>query len=271
MKSILLGFGLVLSFNLSAQTYIRPIKMSSESDFEVVTEQKKNLSLAESWAPYETDPCVLVDNNVTNEYELRNKGLRRCDDGSVSFVQPDSEGYNGWEGKCGQTAASNVLFHLCQTALSPEDDIDGVLSDLTPGVLPKTLRRGLTKIISKNQSYCPRGKWESHYTRNNTDFIKQVEKDLTPNYSTNTINVLSRNGQTRYTNPVITLIVDPGSKYLHWVTIVDIEKEKNSCHFYINHWSSQYRVPCDTFATWAGKVGKIYPIVLKSYTTVSFN
>lgn len=271
MQKTLLGLGLILSTSLSAQTYIRPIKTDAFIGTTIIQEQERYYTAQESWAPYKIDNCSIFDNSVANEYALRNKGLRRCEDGSISFVQPDSEGYQGWEGKCGQTAAANSVYHLCQTAFSPDEDLDKFLSDITPGVLPKTLRRGLTKIIAENKSYCPQGQWKVQHARNNKDFINHVAKNIKPNYSTNTINILNRDGLTRYTNPVITLIVDPGTKFLHWVTIVDMEQKENSCHFYINHWSSQYRVPCEIFATWSSRVGKVYPIILRSYTTVSFH
>src|SRR5690606_11458987 len=144
---------------------------------------------------------------------------------------------------------------------------DPFMKDITPGVLPRTLTRGLNKILSQHKDHCPQGKWKINHARNEKDYIKKLEENLRPKVQISTINVLNRDGKAITTTPVMTLIVNPGSgKYLHWVTVLDLERKNDKCDLYINHWSNQYKVPCDTFAKWAGKVGKAYPVVLKSFT-----
>jgi hypothetical protein len=253
---------------LYAQIFIQEQRLSPESD--LVEFREDETSLPKSWMPYLLDSCVMYDRNVNNENELRAKGLRRCQDGSISFVQPDSEGWNGWEGKCGQTAAANSLFHLCQVAVSPKDYVDRYMQDSTPGVRPKVLARGLKQITSLNTP-CPTVKnWQQSNYRNHEQFIAGVKQDLIPKFSHARLIHLNRDNKIYQRNPVIVLIQNPGDKYLHWVTIVDTISQNNQCKFLVNHWNRQYLVPCENVASWSQDVGKTYPIILKSYSTVSY-
>lgn len=223
------------------------------------------------WSIYLSDSCTMYDRNVQNEQELRQAGLRRCKDGSVSFVQPESEGWNGWEGKCGPTAASNSLYHLCKKGLDPKKYVERYMSDITPGVRPGTLRKGLKKIFSLNKESCPKSKgWFNKNLRTQNNFIATLKQDLIPKYSHPSIVNITRDGRSYLRNPVMVLIQNPGDKFLHWVTVIDITKSASKCDFVVNHWNKQYLVPCEKLAQWSGKVGKTYPIILKSYSVVTY-
>jgi hypothetical protein len=93
---------------------------------------------------------------------------------------------------------------------------------------------------------------------------------LIPNYSHINLQEVSRFGKSYSRNPVGALIQNPGGKYIHWVKIIDVLESENVCKFIVNHWDNQYEVPCDTLATWSGRVGRTYPIILKSYSIVTF-
>lgn len=233
--------------------------------------QDKHLPSLESysWEQFKTDDCLQYLINNKNEDKLRDSGFRRCKDGSVSFVQPDSSGWNGWEGKCGQTAASNTLYHMCKVAKDPKDYMDRYLSDITPGVRPKTLYRGMKNIFKENSSLCPRGSW-SHYSSGSTDkFIEEVKQKIIPKYSHERLVVMRRDGVEKLRQPVMVLIQNPSSRYLHWVTIMDV-LDKNECLFVVNHWDNQYQLPCDLLAEWSDDVGHSYPIILRSLSYVTF-
>lgn len=219
------------------------------------------------WNQYKSDECYLTDQNVLNENSLHAFGLRRCRDGSVSFIQPNSAGWNGWEGKCGQTAASNVLFHYCRVAKDPKTYIDEYLSDITPGVRPRTLEKGLNKIF-KNFKYCEDVSFEKYYAHSEDDFIGKIKQHLRRLRSHPMMLTLTRNGEQRYREPVIVLVQNPGTKYLHWVTVVDQVDDNRQCNFIINHWDDQYMVPCRDLAAWSYQVGRTYPVILHSYSLV---
>lgn len=219
------------------------------------------------WNYYKIDECTLRDENVKNERQLRDIGLRRCRDGSVSFIQPNSEGWNGWEGKCGQTAAANTLFHFCRVAKDPNQYIDEYLSDLTPGVLPKTLRKGLSSIFSKF-SFCANVEFRSKSFRTNDNFISFVKQKIIPNMSHPRMLTITRDGLQRLRQPVLVLVQNPGTKYLHWVTIIDQIDRNRTCNFIVNHWDAQYMVPCTDLANWSKNVGRTYPLILKSLSVV---
>lgn len=224
--------------------------------------------LTSPWNFYKNDDCFKRDSYVVNEDALRDLGLRRCRDNSVSFIQPKSEGWNGWEGKCGQTAAANTLFHYCRVAKDPDSYVDEYMGDLTPGVRPGTLRRGMNELFKKFQN-CGDFSFEKRSFRKRDDFISYIKQKLIqPSINTNTISI-TRNGEQHLRHPVITLIQNPGSKYLHWVTIVDQIDLNNQCNFIVNHWDDQYNVPCNDLADWSYDVGRSYPIILRSYSLVA--
>jgi hypothetical protein len=226
----------------------------------------------ENLSSYKTDSCELIDTGVSNESSLRAQNLRRCKDGTVSFVQPDSEGVRGYEGKCGQTAASNALFTLCRIAAHPKSYADYYLSDVTPGVRPGTLEEGLDDMFEKNNSNCPSGNWRIDDADNSNDFWNNIEKGLRVYYSSEQITLRTRdNGEKIYRKPVIAMIRTPGDHVLHWVTIVDlIGKDSPSCKVIFNHWDDQYEVPCYPFARWSYGVDDSYGPILSGYVTLRF-
>ena len=254
-----------------ATDFIQEKRISPKADLvEYASEDREYQN--KKWSIYLNDSCYMFDRNVQNEDELRRAGLRRCKDGSVSFVQPKSDGWNGWEGKCGPTAASNSLYHLCKKGLDPNTYVARYMSDATPGVRPGTLRKGLNKIFSLNKEACPENKgWFYKKLGNTKNFIATIKQDLLPKYSHPNIVTLNRNGKSYQRNPVMVLIQNPGDKYLHWVTVVDITSNASKCDFVVNHWNKQYLVPCAKLALWSGKVGKTYPIILKSFSVVTYH
>lgn len=259
---------------VSQYVYSEPIKerrLSEDSDLIYIQEKEEIFKLNQSWKSYLIDKCEMFDRNVENEEHLRSLGLRRCKDQSVSFVQPDSEGWNGWQGKCGQTAAVNSLYQMCRIAKSPKDYMDRYLSDLTPGVRPRTLRKGLNKVMSYHDP-CPSLLWSIDRFRRAQSFTDYIIENLTPLYSHPQINRIKRDNQEYLRQPVIALIQNPGSgKYLHWVTIIDYKKSESSCDLFINHWDDQYKVPCNVLEDWSRQVGRSYPIILSSYTLISID
>lgn len=246
---------------------------SLEAHLVEVTEKELSFDIDElKWSDYKTDSCQVLDTSVANENTLRAKGLRRCRDRSISFVQPSSDGAGGWEGKCGQTFGANSLFMYCRVAVDPATYFSRYFRDITPGVRPATLRRGMNKISKKFENDCFSSSqiWKTFYSRNESQFIAKVESLLEARYSLPRQTEIHRNGNIYINNPVGALIQNPGGNYLHWVTIVDVLKTNNSCKFVINHWDNQYQVPCSTFASWSRNVGKTYPIILKSYSLITY-
>lgn len=261
---------LLLSMSAIAGDFITEIRLAPEADLVEYTNDEPNYN-NKKWSIYLYDQCNFYDRNVQNETELRKAGLRRCKDGSISFVQPDSEGWNGWEGKCGPTAASNSLYHLCKKGLNPNTYVARYMSDITPGVRPRTLRNGLKKIFKINKESCPTtNKWVYSKHKNTENYIAKLKQDLFPKYSHPNLLNITRNGKSYFRNPILTLIQNPGGKYLHWVTVIDVVSNASKCDFVVNHWNKQYLVPCNTLALWSSKVGKTYPIVLKSYSVVTY-
>ncbi|MBD64680.1 MAG: hypothetical protein CME62_05710 [Halobacteriovoraceae bacterium] len=225
------------------------------------------------WESFKTDDCEVYNTQNSNEDELRARGFRRCKDNSVSFIQPKSRGLGGWEGKCGQTFGANTVYYTCKKIVTPAKYFKRFFRDITPGVHPQTLSRGLNEVFQTLKG-CPefsKVQWSSKHAGHTEGFIAQVKQHIIPRYSHINQLQISRNGKTYLRNPVAALIVNPGAEYLHWVAIVDVVTKKNQCHFVVNHWDNQYTVPCYRLAEWSRSVGRMYPIILNSYTFVSYH
>ncbi|MBI2519066.1 MAG: hypothetical protein HYV97_01555 [Bdellovibrio sp.] len=225
----------------------------------------------DSWSNYYADSCEVNYNHIQNEQELRNLNMRRCDDGTVSFLQPDSEGWFGNEGKCGQTAASNVLFMYCGLVGHPQWYSNRFLNDLTPGVRPGTLESGLNTIFDE-ESACPGGTWNIRIGSSYNDFLYEIENGLTPKFNHKGLITRTRSsGEKVKRSPVIALLRSPGSRTLHWVTITDIlNRKNNNCQLVINHWDDQYAVPCHKFGAWSWGAYDSYAILFDPYTILTF-
>lgn len=172
--------------------------------------------------------------------------LNICMDGSISFTQPKSTGINGYEGKCGQTAAANIASMLCEEDFSPIA-IDKLFKDVTPGVHPRTLIKGLNKIVKSSQNCLSKKTLTLSYAKNESDYIEKIQ-----------------NAQT----PVAILIRNPGGQVLHWVTIINSFESSEGCRFRVNHWGGQFIVPCEIISKWSRGVKDSYGAILKEYTLV---
>lgn len=256
---------------------VMAIAMTSNATFssdliEVIEKESYLTADALKWENFKTDLCQMFNTVVRNEEELRALGLRRCKDNSISFVQPKSVGVGGWEGKCGQTFGANSIYSLCRIGVNPETYFKRYFRDLTPGVRPSTLKRGMNKLSRKLDLKCftQDREWEYETAYSSDDFITRVEESLKINYSLPSQIEIRRNGESYLRNPVGALIMNPGGKYLHWVSIVDIIKNQSQCSLVVNHWDNQYEVPCTTFSSWSKNVGMTYPIILKSYSLITY-
>lgn len=253
------------------------VNLSSASDFEdhdlvEVPDLHYSQSDKSSWAMYKTDDCLLAKRSSVLETKAREIGFRRCRDRSVSFVQPPARGIGGWEGKCGQTFGANVLYSLCKEKVDPASYFRTVFRDITPGVRPGVLRRGMERLFGNLDGSCPsqEGRWGFNTSKSESQFILNIIELNQPKFSHPNMISLRRFGQEYFRNPVGVLVQNPGGTYLHWVSIVDTIRTNDSCEMIVNHWDNQYQVPCDVLARWSYNVGRTYPIILKSYSVVSF-
>lgn len=238
----------------------------------IIADTHERSFLEESWEIYLTDKCEVAYLDWEKEIDLRENGLRRCKDNSVSFVQPKARGIGGWEGKCGQTFGANSLFSLCKESVDPASYFTKYLRDITPGVRPKTLERGMQSVFSRLEDSCPKalGIWSYSAQKNHKSYVDDIKERLVPKFSHPNLLEINRFSKNYFRIPVGVLVQNPGGKYLHWVTVVDVLEDNSRCEFVINHWDNQYQLPCDKLAAWAYDVGVSYPIILKSYSIVSF-
>ena len=220
----------------------------------------------DKWSNYQTDYC-----NVKKLEDSRYSrfGFNRCRDGSVSYTQPDS---SDWEGRCGHTMASNMLYTICGRAVHPVSEFGDVFSDIGSGTTHRTVTSGLNIKFGQHRQICPNRKQASWWyikLGNATNYIRSLKSYLTPVYSTKNMTKISRNGKSYYRNPVGVMVKNPGGG-LHWVTVVDYTQKNGRCHFVVNHWDNQYTIPCTTLASWAGKVRSVFPYVMSNYLVVVF-
>ncbi len=197
-------------------------------------------------------------------------GFGYCNDGTISFNQPPSEGMVKQEGFCGQTAISNLYHMYCGWNLDVLDVDEYYANDLTPGIRAGTLVNGANKLFNNN-SDCPNGKFKASYSKNEKDFISSV---LSATHQTVGLNQLVRTnnlGRQVKRAPVVILVAIPGEKVLHWISVVDVEFENRECRMILNHWGQQNKVPCDYVAKLSREAhSKFSGIVVSPYTMVEF-
>ena len=148
-------------------------------------------------------------------------------DGTISWEQPDSTGWFGYEGYCGQTAAANISSML-RVSISPEE-VNQTCYDVTPGSLPRTLARFLT-----NDLQVP---WQVYHLYSHEAFAK--------------LRMALHNGSLQAANglaPVAMLIKVKGVKAYHWITIVDITDDDGV--IFNEHGKQKYMTKKDLLPLW---------------------
>jgi len=182
-----------------------------------------------------------------------------CNDGTLSAEQGDSWGMGGWEGRCGQTAATNVLYSLCgkvspslrrMGACSRED---GVFNDALPGVHPSTMAGDYNDFLSLND--CSERKVTGQRVENaKLDDFYDNRADLTQVIDEQVRMVAS--AISKSSHPTMFMIEVPGGPELHWVTVTGVVEKDGKKFLKINHWGSQYQYPIEDFAKLTLKASK---------------
>jgi hypothetical protein len=199
---------------------------------------------------------------------LSSLGVMVCDDNTISFKQPPSPDEWGYEGKCGQTAAANVLAAYCKNYFHPHNDLNRYFSDITPGVNPQSLRLGLNQLFY-NLPSCPRDfSWSTHNYRSEKYFLLGLSNGLQLKLGNNYIRErLREDGSKVRRTPVIVLESSDG-KTLHWVTIVDMIKTHDKCQVIINDHGRQRKDSCEKQAARAKKVEEVLGGIFHPYKLI---
>ncbi len=87
-------------------------------------------------ANYLSDRCLIEKESLWFRVYYWDEAPGFCKDGTVSYEQPKSTGLGGWEGKCGQTAAANIVYGMCNVPSDPRNQSGTYMRDFTPGVAP---------------------------------------------------------------------------------------------------------------------------------------
>ncbi|OUR94182.1 hypothetical protein A9Q84_17930 [Halobacteriovorax marinus] len=187
----------------------------------------------------------------------------RCKDGSITYDQPKSTGIGGYNGFCGETAASNILHMHCGLMASPTKYCNSFTKDFTPGTRAGSLKTGLNSMFKENKPLCPEGKWESYSSSGSPEeYIQYLLGGL--KQKSNFTRTRDSKGKVKiFPFPIMIEVPPVGSKGLHWVTVLDVigykkgkDLEKQTgCEVMINHWGDQYKVPCTRLALWAKRSG----------------
>ncbi len=144
--------------------------------------------------------------------------LNKLNDGTLSWEQPNSTGIGSYNGYCGETAWANIASMYLNKIVSPLSfHRFSVGIDATPGTQLETLRKGLSNV-TKNTVWG----WKKQ-NANAKKAISELEYAV-KGYRLNR-NYLTKQKKLRKRYPVIVLIA-PQKNRLHWVTVVDIKKDK---------------------------------------------
>lgn len=179
-----------------------------------------------------------------------------CPDKTISHAQPKSRGLNGWEGYCGQTAASNVTSMLCRRHLSPKvNDVYG--TDLTPGQHSSTMRKSLNRIFTETSQLntCPKESWKVLINWHENKFLEDIKRDLFEK----SLSVKRYRSETDFVKvtPVPVLMNSGGLSY-HWVTLVDMtdnDQDRFGCDVVVNTWGVQKTLGCEAFVDYSDHTG----------------
>jgi hypothetical protein len=140
-------------------------------------------------------------------------------DGSYSWEQPDSNGLNGWEGFCGQTATANLLTTDKGGVQVTPQDVSKAADDWTPGSKPETLMRAIGKLAADPSK-----------------FEISHDKDLS---------------SASPTSPIACLLQWGGGSF-HYVSVVGVQGDR----VVFNHWGIQDSLPKSDFDNrWAFRGG----------------
>ena len=218
---------------------------------------------------------------ILEKPQVQNCPKNLCEDNSISYKQPDSEGIGGWEGKCGQTAAANLMRMHCGLNKPPES-LKSYFNDSTPGVQPTTLKRGLNTLLSIFSPTCPKGGWEVIESTDRNSFLKTVslslKRDSVGTYLWTGFKRrrILKNGSGKTvssrkisTSPVAVLISSDGDKKsLHWITVVDMYWYEGVCRMIYNTWQEQHEASCHAVSNWASNTNLLN---IKPFTVVRLN
>ena len=125
---------------------------STSSNEEFINEYL-NYTSRKKFGDYETENC--------NEYNNSQYDYYGCSDGSISFSQPDSEGFFEQEGMCGQVAMANMYHMYCKWNISVDSVDTHYANDYTPGSRASTMVNGLNEMFLPNLD-CPSGSFRKY-------------------------------------------------------------------------------------------------------------
>lgn len=179
-----------------------------------------------------------------------------CPDTTISHLQPDSSGLNGWEGYCGQTAVSNITSMLCGRHMDPKSN-DYYGTDSSPGQHSSTMKLSLRKIFAEEPktNSCPKVTWNVRQNWRDSSVLKSIRGDLFGS----TKKIRRFRNPTTYVNITPTpVLLNSGGLNYHWVTVVDIisnAKDKHKCDVVVNTWGNQKTLTCENFVSYTDHSG----------------
>lgn len=207
---------------------------------------------------------------------LKDVKVFQCDDGTISYTQPDNMSY---EGLCGPTAGANAFHAYCKNMfVSPKQIAKKYFWDVTPGVRPDVLEAGMNRLF-KNNSECMKGEWKYYYAPSRWRFLDSLHYEVRRGNGTLKRTIAPKVTATR--SPVMVLITG-GGKNLHWVTVVDItgykpnttsaDYRKPECKVVYNDDAGQTTKTCLEFVTKANGVDDAWytDVILPEYVHLVF-
>lgn len=246
LKSVILA-------SLSLQTFASGFGATIDDDDSTLKLKIESLNGGKDYSWKSSTNCKTKVTGKDAVYpSLKAISFYKCPDTTISHVQPNSTGYNGWEGYCGQTAVSNVTSMLCDRHKSPKSN-DSYGTDTTPGQDSSTMESSLRKIFTEHPSRnkCPKVTWHTRKNWSGNSFLKSVKGDLFG--STNKVSRF-RTANTFVNITPIPILLNSGGLNYHWVTVVDIIDNRNDyygCDVVVNTWGNQKTLTCANFVSYA--------------------
>ncbi len=141
----------------------------------------------------------------------------------LSWPQPDSTGWRGWNGFCGQTAAANLAANVCGVRTACPAAFDrSPCQDITPGSRPNALACMMNRLVPGG---C--GHWSV----------------LRPGAGVDPVSFLQ--SRVNGAPACAALVVD--NDELHWVTVTDVLRSDYACNVRFLERGRDAILNCETF------------------------
>jgi hypothetical protein len=174
--------------------------------------------------------------------------MRYMEDGTISWDQPPSDGVEGWNGRCGETAAANLIAMYYQGYASAPLAIPEYIKfeDPTPGTRVETLTLGMNNFQKKIKQSPRKFLWKSANASSSAPILDLSEIVVVRAGSSNRAPSFKNVDKTTHKKFPVAALLQMGKQF-HWVTIVNVVYRDGGYHVVYNDHGKQTTISSSEF------------------------